>query len=47
MLRDDAIRQGRLMPTEEDIKRMNLTDKELNEIRSKLGKGKISKPKVK
>lgn len=33
MLRDDAIRKGFLKPTKEDIERMNLTDKELNQLK--------------
>lgn len=44
MLRDDAIREGLIKPTKEDIERMNLTKDELVEIRKKgkptTGKGK-------
>lgn len=32
MLRDDAIREGRMEPNEEDIKRMNLTKDDLKDI---------------
>ena len=41
MLRDDAIRQGLLKPTKEDIERMNLTKDDL----VKLGFEKEGKPK--
>jgi len=35
MLRDDAIRQGRLAPTKEDIDRMRLTKEKVAKIKGK------------
>jgi len=35
MLRDDAIRQGRLAPTKEDIDRMRLSKEKVAKIKSK------------
>ncbi len=35
MLRDDAIREGKILPTKEDVKRMNISDEEHAEIKSK------------
>ena len=38
MLKDDAIRQGKILPTKNDIERMNLSKSEIKEIESKFGK---------
>ena len=35
MLRDDAIRQGRLKPTKEDVDRMRLSKAKVAEIKSR------------